>query len=206
VFSISPSIRCKEKHERFRRRSTPFRRQSQRDHGLPWQPTRTIGSTTSGSINKEEIWVRISAQRIYIDPQDEGSDGSAFGRSLLTAAANTHIRTTLSLTPSTQVAQAADIDTIKTCYAMQFKSSRLAEAARNREWLNALGNDMKTTDRNCGAPNPYDRIGPIGKQLHLYQQASLHIVPSTILGDNPDHKAIKMWTPESQTLSHCISH
>jgi hypothetical protein len=32
----------------------------------------------------------------------------------LTAAANTHIRTTLSLTPSTQDAQAADINTINT--------------------------------------------------------------------------------------------
>lgn len=55
VFSISPSIKCKEKHERFWRRSTPFRRHSHGDHGLPWQPTLTIGSRTSGSINKEGI-------------------------------------------------------------------------------------------------------------------------------------------------------
>ncbi|CAG8879485.1 unnamed protein product [Penicillium salamii] len=79
------------------------------------------------------------------------SDQNNFGRYLPTETANTHIRTALLSTPSTQDAQVAGVGTTKTGYVIRFKDPESAEAARNNsEWLNELGNNTKLVKPRFG--------------------------------------------------------
>ncbi|KAF7136975.1 hypothetical protein CNMCM5793_006679 [Aspergillus hiratsukae] len=102
--------------------------------------------------NKNQNCVRISTQRSFVDPADNGnSNGNAFGRYLQTDTANTHIRTALLNCPSTQDAQVAGIGTTKTGYVIRFKDPESAETARiNTEWLNELGNNTKLVKPRFG--------------------------------------------------------
>ncbi|KAJ9480546.1 hypothetical protein VN97_g13009, partial [Penicillium thymicola] len=82
--------------------------------------------------DKDQSCIRISTQRSYADPRDnDNSEQNIFGRYLPTETANTHIRTALLSTPSTQDAQVAGVGTTKTGYVIRFKDPESAEAARN---------------------------------------------------------------------------
>ncbi|KAJ5513135.1 hypothetical protein N7463_002687 [Penicillium fimorum] len=95
--------------------------------------------------------VRISTQRSVTEALGAENNGNAFGRYLPTPAANTHIRTALLKTPSTQDAQVAGIGTTKTGYVIRFKNQTSAEMARNNtEWLTELGNDTRLVKPRFG--------------------------------------------------------
>jgi hypothetical protein len=104
------------------------------------------------SPEKERNCVRISTQRSLVDLRDNNNtDGNTFCRYLPTEAANTHIRTALLNTPSTQDAQVAGIGTTKTGYIIRFKDTESAEVARNNtEWLSELGNNTKLVKPRFG--------------------------------------------------------
>lgn len=101
--------------------------------------------------DKEKNCVRISAQRSPVDSLGYEVNTDSSGRYLPTPAANSHIRTALLKTPSTQDVQAAGIGTTKTGYVIRFKDSEAAETARNNtEWLNELGNETRLVKPRFG--------------------------------------------------------
>lgn len=129
----------------------------------PASPTRSWAAVATSSSNgvpqpshqrleKERNCVRISTQRTFVDPRDnDNNDGNTFGRYLTTDAANTHIRTALLNTATTQNTHVAGIGTTKTGYIIRFQDHESAEAARNNtEWLNELGNNTKLVKPRFG--------------------------------------------------------
>ncbi|CAP91199.1 Pc13g01300, partial [Penicillium rubens Wisconsin 54-1255] len=102
--------------------------------------------------DKDQNCVRISTQRLLVDPTDNhNGDRNTFGRYLPTDSANTHIRMALLSAPSTQYAEVAGIGTTKTGYVIRFKNPTSAEAARNNtDWLNELGNSTKLVKPRFG--------------------------------------------------------
>ncbi|OQE11167.1 hypothetical protein PENFLA_c080G06013 [Penicillium flavigenum] len=81
---------------------------------------------------KDRNCVRISTQRLSVDPRDNKSrEGNSFGRYLSTDSANTYIRSAPLSAPPTQDTQVAGISTTKTGYLVRFKDLGSAEAARN---------------------------------------------------------------------------
>ncbi|KAI3093180.1 hypothetical protein CBS147333_10127 [Penicillium roqueforti] len=106
---------------------------------------------TRRQTDKDKNCVRISTQRSVTEALGAENNGNAFGRYLPTPAANTHIRTALLKTPSTQDAQVAGIGTTKTGYVIRFKNQTSAEMARNNtEWLTELGNDTRLVKPRFG--------------------------------------------------------
>lgn len=106
---------------------------------------------TRQQTDKDKNCVRISTQRSVTEALGAENNGDAFGRYLPTPAANTHIRTALLKTPSTQDAQVAGIGTTKTGYVIRFKNQASAEIARNNtEWLTELGNDTRLVKPRFG--------------------------------------------------------
>ncbi|CDM32767.1 Probable transposable element [Penicillium roqueforti FM164] len=101
---------------------------------------------------KDRNCVRISTQRLSVDPRDnESREGNSFGRYLSTDSANPYIRSALLSAPPTQDAQVAGIGTTKTGYLVRFKDPGSAEAARNNtEWLNELGKNTKLVKPRFG--------------------------------------------------------
>lgn len=118
-------------------------------------------TASSGSLNrqpnhqrpdKDQSCVRISTQRLFVDPEDNvANNGNAFGRYLPTDSANSHISTALLSAPATQEAQVAGVGTTRTGYVIRFKNQASAEMARNHtEWLNELGNNTKLVKPRFG--------------------------------------------------------
>jgi regulator of replication initiation timing len=115
------------------------------------------GGTTTPARNhqqpeKNQNCVRISTQRTFVDPRDNGNNGdNEFGRYLPTDAANNHIRAALHSGTATQDAQVAGVGTTKTGYLIRFKNTESAEEARNNtEWLQSLGNNTKLVKPRFG--------------------------------------------------------
>ena len=121
-------------------------------HGPQWQLTRPGLELNIQQREKDQNCVRISTQRSSLDDQDnEGHHSDSFGRYLPTKTANTHIRTALLNTPTTQDAQVAGVGTTKTGYVIRFKNPESAETARNNtDWLNELGNNTKLVKPRFG--------------------------------------------------------
>ncbi|KAJ9488819.1 hypothetical protein VN97_g4470, partial [Penicillium thymicola] len=74
---------------------------------------------TRRQTDKDKNCIRINTQRSVTEALGAEKNGDAFGRYLPTPAANTHIRTALLKTPSTQDAQVAGIGTTKTGYVIR---------------------------------------------------------------------------------------